>query len=474
MVLQQEKALMREGYDIGMGVAMATGSPMAKGATGEITPPDVGSGGSGTFTFRRIDTTEELSTELGIGADVSSGIGLFSASASFDFTKKCKIQSSSLCVVISATKAFAFKQMDAPALTQAAANLVETNPARFSEQFGEYFVRGIRTGGRFFGVVRIDTKSAQSKTDVDIALSGSYGATVDADVKVKISNALSTANARAEVFILNEGGNIRTFPTSQDPLMMISQLYTAMDEWNASVQDLAMPYGVTLAPYSLALGPLPPNIAELEHQRDVLMRCAKLRSLTLDKLNLVDYVLDPDHTAEFQITPPPDGPDLPALQSLLAGDLEVISDTASFAINNVKKACFPEVFMKEIRGVPNFKLTALPTDMPLHGGPKITVPVLPANAMPNLVGQLAEPVVRLLACVNLEPVDHCLGFLGNSLDGLGLDPRTLGNFFFVVLRSGVTPDVRGDSSRPGARIKAQFPPPGAPVEPLTVMTLEIT
>jgi hypothetical protein len=114
MVFQQEEVLFRNGYDIGIGVAMATGSPMALGATGAVTPPEVGTGGSGSFTFRRIETTGELETELGIGADVSAGIGLFRASASFDFSKRCKIQSSSLTVMVSAEERFVFKQMDSP------------------------------------------------------------------------------------------------------------------------------------------------------------------------------------------------------------------------------------------------------------------------------------------------------------------------------------------------------------------------
>ena len=106
---------------------------------------------------------------------MSAGIGLFSASASFDFSKKCKIQSSSLTVLVAAKETFAFQQMDSPRLSELAARLVEAGKkAQFAEQFGEYFVRGISTGGRFVGVVRIDTKSQQSKTDVsDLALSGS-------------------------------------------------------------------------------------------------------------------------------------------------------------------------------------------------------------------------------------------------------------------------------------------------------------
>lgn len=378
--MQQEQVPIRNGYDIGIGVAAATGSPMALGATGAVTAPQVGTGGSGSFNFRRLESNEDLATELGIGADISAGVGLFSASASFDFTKKCKLQSSSLAVVVSAEERFAFQQMDSPTLSPAAAQLVEDgNVAQFADQFGEYFVRGIVTGGRFVGVMRIDTRSAQSRTDVDTALSASYGLTVDVDVKVKISNALTSANARVEAFVLHDGGRITTRPTSADPLELLTQLYEAMEEWTSTVRGEPKAYNVTLAPYIIALGPEPPNSADLEHQRDVLIRCAKLRTQTMDKLNLIEYILDPNHKNEFSIIDPPSGPDLPAVQAGLAGDLDVIAEAASFAINHAKDARTPETFMREVKGVADFTLTALPSKLPEHAG-------LSLVAVPNFVG----------------------------------------------------------------------------------------
>lgn len=363
MVLKQEEVLYRNGYDIGIGVAMATGSPMALGAKGEVTPPRIGTGGSGSFTFRRLDTTEELEKELGISADVSGGIGLFSASNLFSFSEKCKIHASSLFVLVSAKEQLAFQQMDSPELTAPAAALVE-NGKSLSDQFGEYFIRGINTGGYFFGVIQIETKSAQTKTDLDNELSGSYGLTVNAEIRLKISQAMNRLNARVEGFYTYEGGRVTTRTTSNDPIILLEQLFTAMSEWTATVRNEPKPYSVTLAPYSIALGPIPPNIADIENQRDVLIRCAKLRSLTLDKLNLIDYMLDVKHMDEFEIIPPPEGPDLSALQASLARDRDAIADAASFAINNIKQARDPEIYMREVKGVEGFKLTALPTNLP--------------------------------------------------------------------------------------------------------------
>jgi hypothetical protein len=371
--LQQVEVTMRNGYDIGIGVAAGTGSPLALGATGEVTAPLLGTGATSSFSFRRIDTTEELATELGISADVSGGVGLFSGSASFDFAKKCKIQASSLTVILSADRRFAFQQMDSPALSPAAAAKVSQPPA-FAAQFGDYFVRGVATGGRFVGVVRIDTKSSQSKQDVNLALSASYGLSIDADVKVNISNALTKAQARVEAFMFTEGGTVTQQLNSNDPVTLMNQLFTAMDQWAATIETQRKAYSVTLAPYVIALGPEPPNLADLEHQRDVLTRCGKLRTQTLDKLNLIEYILSPDHMGEFAIIKPPQGPDLPALQAALAGDFDLIEEAASFALNNPKDAREPETFAREHKGIPDFKLTALPADLAAHTGGQMIVP----------------------------------------------------------------------------------------------------
>jgi hypothetical protein len=435
MALKQETVLIREGYDIGIGVASATGSPMALAAIGAVTPPQVGTGGSGSFTFRRVDSTEELETELGISADVSAGVGLFSGSASFDFSKQCKIQSSSLAVLVAARETFAFEQMDSPELSPAAAKLVSEGKTRqFSEQFGDYFVRGTSTGGRFIGVIRIDTKSKQSKTDVDLALSGSYGLTISAEVRAKVSETLKTANARVEAFYIFDGGEVRTRLTSNDPVELVNQLYTAMDEWTATVRQQRKAYSVTLAPYVIALGPSPPNIAEFEHQRDVLVRCAKLRSQTLDKLNLVDYILDPVHTSEFEIVPPPDGPDLAALQAALAGDLDVIADAASFAINNIKEACDPVTFMRQIKGFADFKLTSLPTNLPEHTGGTVAVPVP------------TEPTGTLFTIPNWQTIDEV-----NAAGQLSIDLN-------IVVQAEF------DDTKPTGTIIRIFPPPGTTIQ----------
>jgi hypothetical protein len=100
----------------------------------------------------------------------------------------------------------------------------------------------------------------------------------------------------------------------------------------------------------------------------------------------------------------------------------------------------------------------------------VTIVRRPANAMPDLVGEPARPVISLLSCVSLENVDHCLNFLGHEVDGLTKNtPRDLGNFFFTVTRDKVKFDLVGDPTR--MKIATQFPPPGVLVPREATITL---
>ncbi|MBK8344722.1 MAG: hypothetical protein IPL12_16380, partial [Bacteroidetes bacterium] len=86
-----------------------------------------------------------------ISADLSIGVGLFSASARFNYAKNSKVHSEAINLLITCTKEFGFRQIDKPALDAEVAELVaDGNVGLFTERYGDYFVRGIRSGGQFF------------------------------------------------------------------------------------------------------------------------------------------------------------------------------------------------------------------------------------------------------------------------------------------------------------------------------------
>jgi hypothetical protein len=365
--MNQTESTYRRGYAFGIGVESASGSPMGLVVTGTPAMVRDATGGEGSFQFTRIATTSELEDHLGISAAASGGIGLFSASDRFNFAKDCKIQSNSITLLLYCTREFGFEQIDDPRLSESAASIMaKGNLQLFQGKYGDCFVRGIATGGQFFGVVRIDCKSEDSRQTIENSLSGSYG-TLSADVAVKVSSALKATSSHAETYIHYEGGDVKTIVDTPE------KLFAAATEWLNSLAASRKPYSVTLAPYIIADGPEPPNKADLQHQQDVLARCAILRSKTIDKQNLIDYMMSPQHAGDFDIKP--DSPNLSELAAKISNDLDIIASAASFAIENPKDALEPEDYARQKKGLAGYTLTQIPANIPkLKDGVPVTVP----------------------------------------------------------------------------------------------------
>jgi hypothetical protein len=356
------------GYDYGIGVKSSTGGRMQLGATGTPAQVKDASGGSGGFQMIKITQTSDLEDHLGISADASAGVGLFSASDRFNFSRDCKIQTNSIALLLTCSQLNGFEQIPQPALSDAAAALVANGQADlFTERYGDCFVAGLETGGQFFGVIRIDVRSETDQQTIENSLSGSYGP-FSADIHVTLTNAMTQTNSSAETFLYYEGGNVQTKPQTPD------DLFAAANEWSKSVLQAPKPYTALLLPWIIANGPNPPNAADLDHQRDVLKACAKLRSQVIDRLNVLEYMIDPAHTSEF-IMSATDPDRLAQLHAAVSGDYDMIQDAASFAIDNAKDAMEPETFARTNKGLPTYAVTVLPPDLPKRvDGSDIKVP----------------------------------------------------------------------------------------------------
>ena len=356
------------GYDYGIGVKSSTGGRMQLGAVGNPTPVKDAAGGSGGFQMIKIEQTSDLEDHLGISADASGGVGLFSASDRFNFSKDCKIQQNSIALLLTCSQVNGFTQIDQPVLDPAAAGLVQNGQLDlFEERYGDCFVGGLLTGGEFFGVIRIDVKTEQDKQDIENSLSGSYGP-FSADVSVSVQNSMKQTNSQAETFLYYEGGNVQIKPQSP------ADLFAAADQWSQSVLQTPKPYKALLLPWILANGPNPPNAADLEHQRDVLIACARLRSQVIDRMNVLEYMGLPEHQDEFvMVSPYPDR--LAQLHAAVSQDYDLVEQAASYAIDNPKLAVEPETFARTVKSMPSYTITVLPTDLPKRlDGSTIKVP----------------------------------------------------------------------------------------------------
>jgi hypothetical protein len=372
---------VRDGYDFGVGADLLSGAAMnqpVKNGPGIVTAIEHAGGNIVNFVVQRIQTTHELETALGIDAEASYGSPSFGAgvSARFSFAKNAKIQSSSLFMTITATVKLAVLSINAPALTAEAAAVVD-RPDIFAQRFGNVFVRSMERGGLFIGVLRVDTSTSEESEKIDTELKGSYGL-FSADAKVKFGEVEKNFSSDVFVQMYHEGGPVGlgiTDPTN--PLELLTNANLFLNSFASKPDDVAIPYNVTLAPVTIATGPLPPNEAVLGHAQDVMRFCASRRSVLLDQLNLLQLIVDSPSRYDFS-----NGASLKEIAAVAAAtqdDLDLIAACASAAIDSPAGAKFPVDFAGDQHKV--FPSAIMPAIMPV-GKPRApgAVPV------PNLLG----------------------------------------------------------------------------------------
>lgn len=315
---------------------------MGKAIQGETSGVALAAGATVGFNISRIQSTHELEEKLNIEAKASYSAGPFAnVSGRFDFAKSSKIQSSSLYFAITANVLLGQTSIDDPQLTPAAAALVD-NPQMFQTRFGDMFVRGVDRGGMFVAVMKLDTSNEEESESISSELSGAYGL-FSASAKQKLEKIQKDTHSELSISVYHEGGPIGLVMSSLDDPM---QFYNMFQMWLKSFVDdpngMAVPYAATLAPIAIANGPLPPNAADAEHARDVLVRCAKDRSACFDGLNLMDAIVQ--SPGRYSFTPPVTMADIRKAASGYQTDLDIIASAASAAMDHPGSAKMPAAF----------------------------------------------------------------------------------------------------------------------------------
>ena len=334
------------------------------------------SGATVQFEVQRIRTTRDLEQALDISVDSSYGSALFGAGvqARFRFAKSVQVQTSSLFMLVTAVIKLAFLSIDDPQLTDDAASLVD-RPDIFNQRFGDTFVRGMLMGGLFVGVIQIETQNATDTESISSELSGTYGF-FSADAKVKFEKVQSKYNASSFVKMYHEGGPVDlAIKDTTDPNELLQNANAFLKSFSDTPQAVSVAYQVTVAPIAIARGPLPPNEADIEHAQDVLTFCAKRRSVLLDQLNGLQYIVDNPGRFDFS-----NGAKIEAIQQTLADtqiDVDLIAQCAGAAINHPGEAALPVDFATAKGSI--FPKAVIPSPKPVSkiGAPAPLTPAVP-------------------------------------------------------------------------------------------------
>jgi hypothetical protein len=337
----------RDNDNIGIGVDSTSGDRkglVVNPVTG--TPKDAG-GSTSEFNIIRIFQTSDLETALNIDANASAGIAAFAGgSARFDFAKQMQVQSSSLFMAITALVRLASESIDVPTLADqpaggGAASMVDNNDV-FAQRYGDMFVRSFQRGGFYVGVLQIDTTSSSEADQIAASLGGSYEL-FSATASTKLQTVSSQYQGQVFVHQYSEGGTI--LQIGGDPTQLVASVSTFLQSFQNTPDAVAVPFNCSLAPVTIAAGPLPPNDEQRGFAREVLVECAQRRSATMDLLNLVQFISD--HNSEYDFSTCP----MATITNSIVGfqsDLDIIAKCASNAIDHPLAALMPAEFASHL------------------------------------------------------------------------------------------------------------------------------
>ena len=236
------------------------------------------------------------------------------------------------------------------------------------------FVRGMYRGGLFVGMMQVETQHEGDATSISGELSGSYGF-FSADVQAKFKETIERYNASVYCSMFHIGGPVNLHindPSKPEELLQNANAF--LDSFNSTPDAVAKPYSVTLAPISIASGPLPLNAAQIEQAQDVLAFCAKRRSALMDQQNLLQYIAD--NPSKFEFTGNVSIATIVKTASDTQDDLDLIAACASNAINDPANAVRPDMYAHQHNAT--FPKATMPDPLPTPKRTPGTV-VIPSN-----------------------------------------------------------------------------------------------
>jgi hypothetical protein len=161
---------------------------------------------------------------------------------------------------------------------------------RFRDRFGDRFILGIKTGGEYFAVYKVQSFDKEERTTVAAEVHGRLGAppvaggSLDAEISEKISKSKHKLDVSVYVYQAG-GGNINT-ETTLDKIMEKARVFPTLV---GAAQ--AVPYSMLLHDYSeLRLPDDSLSFVDIQNQQDTLKFNARLLNGFDAIVNDIDFI----------------------------------------------------------------------------------------------------------------------------------------------------------------------------------------
>lgn len=317
---QQLKIPFVNGMKVGLGFDLLTGNPSSDLVIRDpkTSTPQTGGGQTVTTTFRLVQEVDSLQEALGLSAAVSGGYAGFSATAKMQFAQQCAVTQYCLYAVLAVEVINSCESVDGPVLVPDATDLLTVGQMdRFRQRFGNRYISGLKTGGEYYAVYRVQSFDEEERTSVAAQISASFhNPALSASLNVSIENSKSTSvnELDVNVFVYSAGG-VSTTETALAEMIDKAHIFPTLVSGNQ-----AIPYQVLLDEYAgLELPGDNLNFIDHEHQTECLLFNSRLLADFNTLINDIDFIrkhMDRFHNLDG--TPPDDVALQQARQSCLA------------------------------------------------------------------------------------------------------------------------------------------------------------
>ena len=277
----------RFGFDYGTGVNSLTGEN--RGLAIKHGSPTKVSGAEGQdwdLRLNQVESTEDLHHALGLSAELDVSWGLFGGSGKFAFAESTQVNSYSLFLLVSVAARNAFEQVLDIQFTENAASLMQQGQAEaFRRRYGDTFVRGMLTGGEFYAVLEIKTRSTEEKQEMSAEMSASYGTFVDAEGEFEEELTSKLQDKQMSIYAFAKGGDDTVPRTLEEVVQKAINFPTTV------AGDRSVPYAALLVDYETVDIIGAPTWIDTLNARETLSSLASTRQFVLQKISDIDYVL---------------------------------------------------------------------------------------------------------------------------------------------------------------------------------------
>lgn len=414
------------------GLGFNSASNTIRGQAVTVQPlQSTGDGQTILFSCHKTESVEDVYTQIGLSVDASASAGLFGGSDKFDFVQSKSLHSYSVFLVVSIEVSNATQHMLGEQLLPAAAELLSSGDNdHFLASFGDYYIKGVESGGEFFAIIEIQTSDSNDQNAISNSLdvAGFFG-DGGADLQGKFtSNFQKVTQSRSlDISSYQKGGQGEGAKQKVTPGELLDK---ALNFANDALAH-PVPYRAELQDYVSLNPPKPPNVIDIQNAKDVLQQLATNRNILLQFINDVTFILsNPD-----QFDTPKAGVDLNTLANQAREMINQITQAASSCMDDVHACKLIAITLPDRSVLPLRK----------QGAKKVTVP--------SVVGKVAEDAHSVLAALGLQ----------SSSEPTPIE--TTAALYEMQKEEGIEPQV--------GHVVSQTPEAGEVVEQGTTITLSV-